>query len=56
MAPFRARCITGRVLFHETIRKSIARNISKDLGDMTLPHLPVNLQPFMVAESSELQE
>ena len=42
--------ITGRVLFHETIRESIARNISKDLGDMTLPHLPVNLQPFMVAE------
>ena len=38
------------MLFHETIRESIARNISKDLGDMTLPHLPVNLQPFMVAE------
>ncbi len=42
--------ITGRIVFHETIREAIARNISKDLGDVTLPHLPVNLQPFTVAE------
>ncbi|TCD54487.1 DUF4916 domain-containing protein [Alloscardovia theropitheci] len=42
--------ITGRIVFHETIREAIARNISKDLGDMTLPHIPVNLQPFTVAE------
>lgn len=42
--------ITGRILYHETIREAIARNISKDLGDITLPALPVNLQPFTVAE------
>lgn len=42
--------ITGRVLFHETIREAIARNIAKDLGDIALPVLPQNLQPFSVAE------
>ncbi|WP_418969152.1 DUF4916 domain-containing protein [Alloscardovia omnicolens] len=42
--------ITGRIVFHETIRESIARNISKDLGDITLAHIPPILQPFMVAE------
>ena len=42
--------ITGRVLFHESLREAVARNISKDLGDIALPVLPVNLQPFSVAE------
>ncbi|WP_018143343.1 DUF4916 domain-containing protein [Alloscardovia criceti] len=42
--------VAGRILFHETIREAIARNISKDLGDVTLPSLPVNVQPFTVAE------
>ncbi len=42
--------ISGRVLFHETLREAIARNIAKDLGDIALPVLPVNLQPFTVAE------
>lgn len=42
--------ITGRILYHETIREAIVRNISKDLGDITLPTLPVNIQPFTVAE------
>ena len=42
--------ISGRVLFHETLREAIARNVAKDLGDIALPMLPVNLQPFTVAE------
>lgn len=42
--------ISGRVLFHETLREAIARNVGKDLGDIALPVLPVSLQPFTVAE------
>ena len=42
--------ITGRVLFHESIREAIARNVAKDLGDIALPMLPQSLQPFTVAE------
>lgn len=42
--------ITGRILFHETIREALARNIGKDLGELVLPTLPVDLTPFTVAE------
>ena len=42
--------ISGRVLFHETLREAIARNIAKDLGSLALPQLPVTPQPFTVAE------
>ena len=42
--------ITGRVLYHETLREAIARNVAKDLGDIALPLLPTSLQPFTVAE------
>ncbi len=42
--------ISGRVLFHETLREAIARNVSKDLGDIALPVLPISPQPFTVAE------
>lgn len=42
--------IAGRVLYHETLREAIARNIAKDLGDIAIPELPVGLQPFNVAE------
>ena len=42
--------IAGRVLFHESLREAIARNIAKDLGDIALPVLPQCLQPFTVAE------
>lgn len=42
--------IAGRVLYHETIREAIARNISRDLGDLALPVLPQALAPFTVAE------
>lgn len=42
--------IAGRVLCHETIRETIARNIAKDLGNLALPIMPMGLQPFTVAE------
>ena len=42
--------ITGRVLFHESLREAIARNMAKDLGELALPVLPASLQPFHVAE------
>lgn len=42
--------ITGRVLFHETLREAIARNVAKDLGDIALPVLPLSLEPCAVAE------
>ncbi|BDR54249.1 DUF4916 domain-containing protein [Bombiscardovia apis] len=42
--------ITGRVLYHESIREALARNISKDLGELALPVLPPSPQPFSVAE------
>ena len=42
--------ICGRVLFHESLREAVARNIAKDLGDIALPLLPLSLQPFTVAE------
>lgn len=42
--------ITGRVLYHESLREAIARNVAKDLGDLALPMLPQCLQPFSVAE------
>lgn len=42
--------ITGRVLFHESLREAIARNVAKDLGELALPLIPVSLQPFTIAE------
>ena len=42
--------IAGRVLYHESLREAVARNVAKDLGDIALPQLPVSLQPFTVAE------
>ena len=42
--------VSGRVLFHETIREAISRHIEKDLGPMSLPQLPQNVVPFTVAE------
>lgn len=42
--------IAGRVLYHETLREAIARNITKDLGEMAIPQLPTSLTPFTVAE------
>lgn len=42
--------VSGRILFHESIREAIARNISKDLGELALPQLPLSLQPFTIAQ------
>ena len=42
--------IAGRVLYHESLREAVARNVDKDLGDIALPQLPISLQPFTVAE------
>lgn len=42
--------IAGRVMYHETLREAIARNIARDLGDLALPVLPMGMQPFTVAE------
>ena len=33
--------IAGRVLYHESLREAVARNVAKDLGDIALPQLPV---------------
>ena len=38
--------IAGRVLYHESLREAVARNVAKDLGDIALPQLPISLQPF----------
>lgn len=42
--------VSGRVLFHESIREAIARHIEKDLGPMSLPQLPQTIIPFTIAE------
>ena len=42
--------IAGRVLYHESLREAVARNVAKDLGDIALPQLPISLQPFTAAE------
>ena len=36
--------VAGRVLYHESLREAIARNVAKDLGPLALPTLPPNLQ------------
>ncbi|MCI1983646.1 MAG: NUDIX hydrolase family protein [Bifidobacteriaceae bacterium] len=47
---FNRTLVAGRVLLNESLREAIARNVAKDLGDMALPLIPLNLQPFKVAE------
>ena len=42
--------VAGRVLFHETIRNAVRRNIARDMGDLALPVLPATMTPFTVAE------
>lgn len=42
--------ISGRVMYHEPIRSTIARHVEKDLGPMALPRIPASLQPFTIAE------
>lgn len=42
--------VSGRVLYRETIRAALLRNIEKDLGPLAFPQLPVSPVPFTVAE------
>lgn len=42
--------VSGRVLYHETIRQALERHLDKDLGPMALPRLPFSPQPFAVGE------
>lgn len=42
--------ISGRVLFHESLREALMRHIEKDLGTMAFPRLPATLTPLTVAQ------
>lgn len=42
--------VSGRVLFHETLREALMRHIEKDLGPMAFPQLPATLTPATVAQ------
>jgi ADP-ribose pyrophosphatase YjhB (NUDIX family) len=42
--------VSGRVLYGERIRDALLRNLEKDLGAVALPRLPLEPQPFTVAE------
>lgn len=42
--------VSGRVLHGERVREAILRHVSKDLGPMALPQIPVNPAPYTVAE------
>lgn len=42
--------VSGRVLYGETLREALWRNLAKDLGPEASPQLPPNPAPFTVAE------
>lgn len=42
--------VSGRVLYHETIRDAIVRHLEKDLGLLALPRIPTSIVPFTVGE------
>lgn len=42
--------VSGRVLFHETLREALVRHIEKDLGPMAFPRLPATPVPLTVAQ------
>ncbi|MGM0384692.1 MAG: DUF4916 domain-containing protein [Actinomycetota bacterium] len=42
--------VSGRVLYHETLREALTRHLVKDLGAMAFPRLPASLHPFTVAQ------
>lgn len=42
--------VSGRVLYHESVRDAIIRHIEKDLGEMALPQLPASIDPFTIGE------
>lgn len=47
---FSRAVISGRVLYGETIREALWRNLHKDLGPEAEPQLPCDPAPFTVAE------
>lgn len=42
--------VSGRVLYHEQVRRALIRHIEKDLGPLALPRIPASPQPFTIAE------
>lgn len=42
--------VSGRVLYHETLRQALTRHLEKDLGALCLPRIPLSPQPFTVGE------
>ena len=42
--------VSGRVLYGERVRDALLRNLEKDLGPVALPRLPLEPQPFTIAE------
>lgn len=42
--------VSGRVLYGETVREALLRNLEKDLGPASFPQLPPQPAPFTVAE------
>ena len=42
--------VAGRVLYHETVRDALIRNLEKDLGPVALPRVPTSPTPFAIAE------
>lgn len=42
--------VSGRVQYHERLREALVRHLEKDLGPVSLPRVPPNPVPFMIAE------
>ncbi len=42
--------VSGRVLYHETLREALGRHLEKDLGPVAFPRMPASLTPFTVAQ------
>lgn len=42
--------VSGRVLWGETLRQALMRNLDKDLGPAAFPRIPMSPTPFTVAE------
>lgn len=42
--------VSGRVMYGESVREALLRNLEKDLGPTAFPQLPASIVPFSVAE------
>lgn len=42
--------VSGRVMFGESLREALLRNLEKDLGSTAFPQVPASTVPFSVAE------